>query len=120
MSMYLVSVFFFFNDTATTEIYTLSLHDALPICRFVKNFKELFGVELAGFLQIFNRDLHWKERIAQLVREAPRQFAPRSNALGLHQALLLGRKRLPHMIEGFAKLADLIPPLNIHAPSPSS
>src|ERR1039457_5931938 len=27
----LVLVFFFFNDTATTEIYTLSLHDALPI-----------------------------------------------------------------------------------------
>src|SRR2546430_12802340 len=27
----LVSSFFFFNDTATTEIYTLSLHDALPI-----------------------------------------------------------------------------------------
>src|SRR3712207_9107352 len=26
-----VIVFFFFNDTATTEIYTLSLHDALPI-----------------------------------------------------------------------------------------
>src|SRR5256885_3053575 len=27
----LASIFFFFNDTATTEIYTLSLHDALPI-----------------------------------------------------------------------------------------
>ena len=27
----LVLLFFFFNDTATTEIYTLSLHDALPI-----------------------------------------------------------------------------------------
>src|SRR2546427_51442 len=27
----LISSFFFFNDTATTEIYTLSLHDALPI-----------------------------------------------------------------------------------------
>src|SRR2546422_9988562 len=27
----LFSFFFFFNDTATTEIYTLSLHDALPI-----------------------------------------------------------------------------------------
>ena len=26
-----VWLFFFFNDTATTEIYTLSLHDALPI-----------------------------------------------------------------------------------------
>src|SRR2546430_12246968 len=30
---YVLSFFFFFNDTATTEIYTLSLHDALPICR---------------------------------------------------------------------------------------
>src|SRR5436189_6003017 len=29
----LIFYFFFFNDTATTEIYTLSLHDALPICR---------------------------------------------------------------------------------------
>src|SRR5260370_24360274 len=29
----LIFLFFFFNDTATTEIYTLSLHDALPICR---------------------------------------------------------------------------------------
>src|SRR5476651_2833676 len=33
-TVFLVSLvcFFFFNDTATTEIYTLSLHDALPIC----------------------------------------------------------------------------------------
>src|SRR6267378_5542695 len=29
--MFFVNIFFFFNDTATTEIYTLSLHDALPI-----------------------------------------------------------------------------------------
>src|SRR2546422_2288266 len=29
--MHTCCVFFFFNDTATTEIYTLSLHDALPI-----------------------------------------------------------------------------------------
>src|SRR4051812_50086882 len=29
---FLFLCFFFFNDTATTEIYTLSLHDALPIC----------------------------------------------------------------------------------------
>src|SRR2546430_9070701 len=28
---YIINFFFFFNDTATTEIYTLSLHDALPI-----------------------------------------------------------------------------------------
>src|SRR5438132_8153705 len=35
LGIYLISLsyflFFFFNDTATTEIYTLSLHDALPI-----------------------------------------------------------------------------------------
>src|SRR2546426_4298330 len=31
--MNVVFSFFFFNDTATTEIYTLSLHDALPICQ---------------------------------------------------------------------------------------
>src|SRR3712207_7990768 len=30
---YFLFFFFFFNDTATTEIYTLSLHDALPIWR---------------------------------------------------------------------------------------
>src|SRR5688572_32550749 len=31
LSVRVVVLFFFFNDTATTEIYTLSLHDALPI-----------------------------------------------------------------------------------------
>src|SRR5256885_11818116 len=31
MWVYCFFLFFFFNDTATTEIYTLSLHDALPI-----------------------------------------------------------------------------------------
>src|SRR5256885_8997070 len=33
-----IVVFFFFNDTATTEIYTLSLHDALPIFNFATHF----------------------------------------------------------------------------------
>src|SRR5215217_9117074 len=40
---WLSAVFFFFNDTATTEIYTLSLHDALPIC----------GVRLHQLAQLF-------------------------------------------------------------------
>src|SRR5438552_9093356 len=31
-----INLFFFFQDTATTEIYTLSLHDALPICHAVR------------------------------------------------------------------------------------
>src|SRR2546422_11563102 len=33
ISIFSSSFFFFFNDTATTEIYTLSLHDALPISK---------------------------------------------------------------------------------------
>src|SRR5688572_29021699 len=43
--MYLFSFpFFFFNDTATTEIYTLSLHDALPICiRLLTDCRTAFG-----------------------------------------------------------------------------
>src|SRR3712207_9578076 len=32
--MFTLVLLFFFNDPATTEIYTLSLHDALPICSF--------------------------------------------------------------------------------------
>src|SRR3712207_7913416 len=57
-----MSVVFFFNDTATTEIYTLSLHDALPI--FKKNIEKLnkyivnfFDVEKAnnGFV-IYNNN----------------------------------------------------------------
>src|SRR3712207_8101460 len=32
-------MFFFFNDTATTEIYTLSLHDALPILVHLQDFQ---------------------------------------------------------------------------------
>src|SRR2546430_5927515 len=40
MPRYCVS-FFFFNDTATTEIYTLSLHDALPILQQLVQDKEV-------------------------------------------------------------------------------
>src|SRR5687768_18495491 len=36
--------FFFFNDPATTEIYTLSLHDALPICPVVKVMQRMFEI----------------------------------------------------------------------------
>src|SRR2546430_17351133 len=46
------SPFFFFNDTATTEIYTLSLHDALPICYRAPligtNLNRCFGDEFGG------------------------------------------------------------------------
>src|SRR5438270_9773119 len=44
---------FFFNDTATTEIYTLSLHDALPICSGVNS----APVSCATFVQYSSTDM---------------------------------------------------------------
>src|SRR2546429_1607061 len=41
-------LFFFFNDTATTEIYTLSLHDALPIS--VDSIPAVFGITEDPFI----------------------------------------------------------------------
>src|SRR5580698_11313079 len=43
VARFLLFFFFFFNDTAPTEIYTLSLHDALPICYPVTD-PERYGV----------------------------------------------------------------------------
>src|SRR3712207_6895402 len=40
-----MNIFFFFNDTATTEIYTLSLHDALPISRDLHHARDELRVE---------------------------------------------------------------------------
>src|SRR3712207_8363998 len=47
-------MFFFFNDTATTEIYTLSLHDALPICKMHRT--ATFDEEVAVLLDCDARD----------------------------------------------------------------
>src|SRR5437667_12500354 len=44
--------FFFFNDTATTEIYTLSLHDALPIS---SHGGRLYEENLRGHLRFFTK-----------------------------------------------------------------
>src|SRR5260370_30333291 len=58
-----VFFFFFFNDTATTEIYTLSLHDALPICH-----------------RIDPEDLAEKGR--EILRVAARLDVPRASIVG--------------------------------------
>src|SRR2546422_6146523 len=43
-------LFFFFNDTATTEIYTLSLHDALPISSAISGLPEAAARQLVDYL----------------------------------------------------------------------
>src|SRR3712207_7165196 len=63
--------FFFFNDTATTEIYTLSLHDALPI--YLVAFLE--GLEpVPGYARVVHEDvlapiIRAYEAVALLVAE---------------------------------------------------
>ena len=46
---YYFFIVFFFNDTATTEIYTLSLHDALPILWFQYQFVCIISFFYGGF-----------------------------------------------------------------------
>src|SRR3712207_7777562 len=60
-------IFFFFNDTATTEIYTLSLHDALPILRLLRAAR-LLGAERRG-RQVFYvvGDLHIRSMLSDMV-----------------------------------------------------
>src|SRR3989454_11713675 len=48
--------FFFFNDTATTEIYTLSLHDALPICECGGEQRGRFETDGHGVRPVVVRD----------------------------------------------------------------
>src|SRR5207247_11008134 len=43
----LTSLFFFFNDPPTTGLYTLSLHDALPISELSKGFRQRVGLAQA-------------------------------------------------------------------------
>src|SRR3712207_7415503 len=57
--------FFFFNDTATTEIYTLSLHDALPIFAIVRSADEAAAV-YAGRLEKLCGELGVPSRSAEL------------------------------------------------------
>src|SRR2546427_5989303 len=55
-------LFFFFNDTATTEIYTLSLHDALPICsrRRIRSWCFLCFWGVTGFRNRATRAPEWR------------------------------------------------------------
>src|SRR3712207_5552747 len=58
---------FFFNDTATTEIYTLSLHDALPILASEVEGQVLFDTAKVGYL--------FEIRIGLLIAQNREEFA---------------------------------------------
>src|SRR2546422_11373087 len=73
LHLHLYYLFFFFNDTATTEIYTLSLHDALPIsgdAQQVQQSRGQFARELLPERQLTRgddvRDLRSEEHTSEL------------------------------------------------------
>src|SRR2546430_13176126 len=79
-------LFFFFNDTATTEIYTLSLHDALPIWlagELHARFEQEGGALFAG---------SWAARDAYRSEEHTSELQSQSN---LVCRLLLEKKKQP-------------------------
>src|SRR5258708_18924120 len=63
MSVTLVPSFFFFNDTATTEIYTLSLHDALPISK-----SHWLPVASSHAASVSKRERRWRTRDRESTR----------------------------------------------------
>src|SRR3712207_8364074 len=56
---------FFFNDTATTEIYTLSLHDALPIFDLHRNPKDIAVREVRRANQVVLPMLHLESLVSE-------------------------------------------------------
>src|SRR2546427_12725716 len=79
--------FFFFNDTATTEIYTLSLHDALPIC-----------VEAVMTLSPWQQRPVTRSRMGRLNRRSEEHTSELQSQSNLVCRLLLEKKKGDHMI----------------------
>src|SRR2546422_4621101 len=69
--------FFFFNDTATTEIYTLSLHDALPIYQRAAAVRALLFGQLRQVVYVVNQPLDVDRR--ERLRERPPEVLDRKS-----------------------------------------
>src|SRR2546430_11283340 len=95
---------FFFNDTATTEIYTLSLHDALPICMRRHHAGEVGGAARArddGFQAALGRALRpLGDEIGRAVRRQRLRFRSEEHTSELQSQsnlvcrLLLEKKKI--------------------------
>src|SRR5438094_7813066 len=95
--------FFFFNDTATTEIYTLSLHDALPICdeegpvarlqqqRLARRLVEQLAQRAAGVGMLGGRALHTRHRACR--RRSEEHTSELQSPYDLVCRLLLEKKK---------------------------
>src|SRR2546426_8590692 len=84
----LLSCFFFFNDTATTEIYTLSLHDALPICALAGIRKDDNFYDVADLASGIDRQFH-----ASRARRSEEHTSELQSPCNLVCRLLLEKKK---------------------------
>src|SRR5258706_6756315 len=91
MLMLLILCFFFFNDTATTEIYTLSLHDALPIFRLVIGTTVMSGT-------VTSATNVWRSRISRTVSRSEEHTSELQSLTNLVCRLLLEKKKTYHTL----------------------
>src|SRR2546429_7072058 len=108
----LESFFFFFNDTATTEIYTLSLHDALPI--FAEQNKGIhvtklyvgnlsYGMTDESLLQLFSRSEEHMSELQSRLHLVCRLLLEKKKAKRAHGFIRTGRER---QLKSIARLAN--------------
>src|SRR2546429_6633982 len=83
-------IFFFFNDTATTEIYTLSLHDALPISGGRLGFYG-FGAAAHVAIQVAR---HWKVEVYAATRDRKSTRLNSSHGYISYAVFCLKKKKL--------------------------
>src|SRR3712207_8947258 len=90
--------FFFFNDTATTEIYTLSLHDALPICEFGAPLMGIVAKAVGIFLVKTVQDVvaHENELELRAARRSEEHTSELQSRQYLVCRLLLEKKKVLH------------------------
>src|SRR2546422_2412083 len=90
--------FFFFNDTATTEIYTLSLHDALPIFSITASGQlalqgPVFGASLTGHANVTSGVLYFADLVQKRIVRSEEHTSELQSRLHLVCRLLLEKKK---------------------------
>src|SRR5687767_5301989 len=111
-------LFFFFNDTATTEIYTLSLHDALPISTLLSA-AIVFGVPFRGsiLLLLVSSLLYSMVGLALGVLIAAKTDSQRAAMLGAMLGTMMPNMLLSGMVFPIASLPAWLEPVTYLVPA---
>src|SRR5258705_12364419 len=88
-----ISPFFFFNDTATTEIYTLSLHDALPISATTRSPDREKLLRASGVDQVFIDTGSIAEQVKEICPRSEEHTSELQSLRHLVCRLLLEKKK---------------------------